>query len=89
MVLPIINISHLYSIILTRVNSYSILFRIKAINFKVPTLYRLIAIFIIFKILVDSSAIDSFINFLYFILLKELISVNNYISIYRGDKFYH
>ena len=89
MVLPIVSIGRLYNIILARVGSYSILFYIKAISFKVSTLYRLIAIFIIFKILVDSSAINNFINSLYFILLEKLISVNNYINIYRGGKFYY
>ena len=46
-------------------------------------------IFIIFKILVNNNIIDSFINSLYFILLKEFISINNYISVYRGSKFYY
>ena len=52
-------------------------------------LYRLIAIFIIFKILINNSIIYNLLNSLYLILLKEFISINNYISVYKGDKFYY
>ncbi len=89
MLLFIVSIVYLYRIIIARVSSYSILFNIKVIYFKVPTLRGLVAIFIIFKILVNSNTLDSFINSLYFILLKKFISINNYISVYRGGKFYY
>ena len=82
MVLFIVSVNRLYRNILARVGSYSVLFYIKVISFKVPILYRLIAIFIIFKILVNSSIIYNLINSLYFILLEELISINNYINIF-------
>ena len=65
------------------------LFSAKAIYFRIPTLRRLVAIFIIFKILVDGNAADSLLNSLGLILLEEFISVDNYVGVYRGGKFYY
>ncbi len=65
------------------------LFSVKVIYFRVPILYRSVAIFIVFKVLVNSGTLDSFINSLYFILLKEFVGIDNYINIYRGGEFYY
>ena len=89
MLFSIININRFYRVILARVSSCSILFNIKVIYFRVFILCGSVAIFIIFKILVNSGAVDNPLNSLYFILLKELVGINNYINIYRGDEFYY
>ena len=89
MILSTVSIDRLYSIVSTGAGSRGILFRVKAVSFRVPTLYRSIAVFIAFKILINSSTADSSTNSSCFILLEELISINNYISIYGRSKFHH
>ena len=89
MLLPTVSAGRLRRVIAAGISSCSVLFSTKAINFGVPTLRRLIAIFVAFKILVKSGALDSSMNSSYFILPKELISVDNYISVYKGGKFHH
>ena len=72
-----------------RVNSYSVLFSVKVIYFRVSILRRSVAILIVLEILINSNALNSFINPSRLILLEEFISINNYISIYKEGKFYY
>ena len=74
---------------MTRINNHSVLFNVKVIYFRVSILRRLVTVFIIFKILINNSVVDNFMNSLYLILLKEFISINNYISVYKGGEFYY
>ena len=89
MLLPIVDTGRLYRIVTTGVGSRSVLFSAKVIYFGVPTLRRSVTVFVVFKTLVDSGVVDSSTNSLRLILLKEFVSINNYISVYKGGEFYH
>ena len=65
------------------------LFSVKAACFGISVLRRLVTLFIAFEVLVDGSAADSLVNYSCFILLEELVGVDNHIGVYGGGEFYY
>ena len=89
MLLPIVGVGGLYRDVVARVISRSILFSAKAICLGVPTLRGSVTVFVIFKALINSGAIYSSSYSPRLVMLEELVSVDNHVSVYGGGKFYY